>query len=97
MSKVVSVGIADAPFKTHQSEVKDFVRQLFSNAREDVERMISVFDNSMIELRHFTQPREWASQPHSFKERNELYVKNACILSALAINDCMKKNKRRAF
>jgi len=91
MSKIVSVGTADAPYKTPQSEVKDFVRQLFSNSREDIERMVSVFDNSMIELRHFTQPREWASQQHSFKERNELYVKNACNLSATATNDCMKK------
>src|SRR3972149_5039109 len=91
MSRVVSVGIADAPYKTPQREVKDFVRQLFSNAREDIERIVNVFDNSMIKSRHFTQPREWASQQHNFKERNELYVKNACILSAAATKDCIKK------
>ncbi len=91
MSKVVSVGIADAPYKIYQNEVKDFVYQLFHQEREDIDRLINVFDNSMIELRHFTQPREWASQPHSFKERNELYVKNACSLSVAATIDCLKK------
>jgi len=95
MSKVVSVGISDAPYKIYQNEVKDFVYQLFHQGREDIDRLINVFDNSMIQQRHFAQPKEWASQQHSFKERNELYVKNACNLSATATNDCM--NKRRAF
>jgi alkylresorcinol/alkylpyrone synthase len=91
MAKVISVGTADAPYKFPQNEVKNFVHQLFSGAREDIERMINVFDNSKIELRHFSQPKEWASQTHGFRERNELYIKNACALSSAAACDCIKK------
>ncbi len=91
MSKVISVGTADAAYKFPQNEVKDFVHQLFTNAREDIERMINVFDNSQIETRHFAQPKEWAGRTHGFRERNELYVKNACALSSEATRNCIKK------
>jgi len=91
MAKVVSVGIADVPYKFHQSETRDFIHQLFSHSREDIERLISVFDNSTIEVRHFTQPKEWFGKQYSFKERNESYIKNACSLSKAAAIGCMEK------
>lgn len=91
MSKVASVGIADVHYKFQQDEVKDFARQFFSRGREDIGRMINVFDNSMIETRHFSQPREWFYKSHGFVERNETYVKNACYLSTEAITNCIKK------
>jgi alkylresorcinol/alkylpyrone synthase len=91
MAKVISVGTADAPYKFPQSEVKDFVHGLFSDAYEDIERMINVFDNSMIEMRHFSQPKEWATKTHGFRERNELYVKNVCTLSSEAAHNCIKE------
>jgi alkylresorcinol/alkylpyrone synthase len=91
MAKVISVGTADAPYKFPQSEVKGFVYQLFSNAREDIERMINVFDNSTIEVRHFSQPKEWATKTHGFRERNELYIKNACALSSEAVCNCINR------
>ena len=91
MAKVISVGTADAPYKFPQSEVKDFVHELFSDAYDDIERMVNVFDNSMIKMRHFSQPKEWATKTHGFRERNELYVKNACALSSEAARDCIRK------
>jgi alkylresorcinol/alkylpyrone synthase len=91
MAKVISVGTADAPYKFPQSEVKDFVHGLFSGSYDDIERMINVFDNSMIATRHFSQPKEWAIQTHGFRERNELYVKDACTLSSQAARDCIRK------
>jgi alkylresorcinol/alkylpyrone synthase len=90
MAKVISVGTADAPYKFPQSEVKDFVHGLYSDACEDIERMMSVFDNSMIGMRHFSQPKEWATLTHSFSERNKLYIQNACALSSEAACGCIK-------
>lgn len=91
MAKVISVGTADPPYKFPQNEVKDFVHRLFSGSYEYIERTINVFDNSMIEIRHFTQPKEWAVETHGFRERNELYVKDACILSSEAVRNCIKE------
>ncbi|HEX3034243.1 MAG TPA: 3-oxoacyl-[acyl-carrier-protein] synthase III C-terminal domain-containing protein [Thermodesulfobacteriota bacterium] len=91
MARVISVGIADIPYKAHQSEAKDFIYQMFSRAREDMGRLINVFDNSAIESRHFTQPKEWFGKPHSFVERNKLYLNNALTLSLSAANHCIEK------
>lgn len=90
MAKVVSVGVADAPYKFNQTEARDFIHRLFSHSREDIERLISVFDNSTIEIRHFTQPREWFSKQCGFKERNDSYIRNACSLSKAAVVGCME-------
>ncbi|HSE83131.1 MAG TPA: 3-oxoacyl-[acyl-carrier-protein] synthase III C-terminal domain-containing protein [Thermodesulfobacteriota bacterium] len=89
MARVVSVGTADIPYKAHQTEARDFIYQMFSRARNDMERLINVFDNSAIESRHFTQPKEWFSKPHSFVERNEIYLKNALALSLSASQNCI--------
>ncbi len=91
MGKIVSVGVADVPYKFHQDEVKVFASQFFSRGRDDIGRMINVFDNSMIETRHFALPKEWFYKSHGFVERNEEYVKNACSLSTQAIQNCMYK------
>ncbi|HWP92811.1 MAG TPA: 3-oxoacyl-[acyl-carrier-protein] synthase III C-terminal domain-containing protein [Thermodesulfobacteriota bacterium] len=91
MSKVVSAGTADVPYKFHQSEARDYIHQLFSHSREDIERLINVFDNSTIEVRHFTLPKEWFGKEHSFKERNEAYIENACRLSKGAALSCLEK------
>ncbi|MDA2918518.1 type III polyketide synthase [Desulfobacterota bacterium AH_259_B03_O07] len=88
-SKVISVGIADFPYTFLQSDIRDFTHQLFSDKRHDIDRMMRVFDNSMIEKRHFTQPAEWFYQPHTFVEKNGEYVKSACTLSIDAVRNCI--------
>lgn len=91
MAKVISIGTADAPHKFSQKEVKDFVHNLFSGVSDEADRMINVFNNSMIETRHFSQPVEWATLTHGFKERNELYVKNAYDISSKALRNCIRE------
>lgn len=91
MSKVVSVGTAQVPYKFGQDEAKDFARVLFSKDRHDIERILSVFDNSMIDSRRFVHPREWFESTKSFKERSESYLKNSISLSKSAINDCLNR------
>jgi alkylresorcinol/alkylpyrone synthase len=87
--KLISVGLAEVPYCFSQSDVKNFTYQLFSNKRTDIDKMIKVFDNSMIEFRHFTQPPEWFFQAHSFVEKNGQYVRNASTLSVDAIEKCV--------
>ena len=89
--KLISVGLADFPYCFSQSDIKNFTYQLFSDKRDDIDKMIRVFDNSMIESRHFAQPPEWFFQTHSFVEKNEQYVKNASTLSTDAIGKCIGK------
>lgn len=89
MPKLISTGTSDAPYKLSQNEVKQFTRSLFTETFEEIERMITVFDNSGIAARHTSVPVEWLSKTHDFKERNEIFRETALKLSVDAINKCL--------
>lgn len=91
MSQVVSVGTADILFSFSQSEVKQFAKELFTENRQYINRMLGVFDNSLIETRHFVHPRKWFETPKDFVQRSESFLKNSLLLSKSAIQDCLKK------
>lgn len=90
MSKVISVGTADIPYNYDQSVAKDFAHTLFSKRRKDIERLIGVFDNAMIENRHFCFPREWFTTDHSFVERTQQFKRLSYELSVDALNKCLE-------
>lgn len=89
MAKIISVGTCDAPYKLPQNEIREFVKKLYANTYNEIERMISVFDNSTISSRHLSAPIEWLEKEHSFKERNEKFRDVAVELSIKAINECL--------
>jgi len=93
MSKVVSVGTADAPFDLPQTDVKEFLYSLFSNTGMDIDRLIGVFDNSNVSRRHFSAPIAWFGSGHSFPVRNNVFVDTALKMSVDAINNCLQKVK----
>lgn len=91
MSKIISVGTAQVPYKFNQGEVKNFAYELFSDNKQYISRMLGVFDNSLIETRHFVHPRQWFNTPKTFIERSESFLSNSLLLSESAINDCIEK------
>lgn len=91
MSKVVSVGTADAPFDLPQGDVKEFIHALFSNTGMDIDRLIGVFDNSNVSRRHFSVPMKWFGSGHSFPDRNNVFIDTALKMSIEAINNCLQK------
>lgn len=90
MSRVISVGTADVPYKFNQCEVKKFASELFTERENYIQRMLGVFDNSLIETRHFVHPRDWFDSPKSFVERQESFQKNAIALSISAIDNSLE-------
>ena len=91
MSQVISVGTADIPFSFSQSEVKEFANELFTDQRNYINRMLGVFDNSLIETRHFVHSRKWFDKPKDFVQRSESFLENSISLSKSAIRDCLKE------
>jgi len=91
MPRVLSVGTCDAPYKLSQSEAKEFVHTLFSNSKLDIERLITVFDNSTVSTRHISQPIEWYGKYHSLSERNKIFIDTALELSQKAAVSCLEK------
>lgn len=89
MPKVISVATEDAPTIVQQDEVKEFARQVFSQRRQDFDRLIGVFTNASIESRHFTEEKSWYGEDHGFAERNRLYVDSAVKMSAACAMKCL--------
>ncbi|MEE9194005.1 MAG: 3-oxoacyl-[acyl-carrier-protein] synthase III C-terminal domain-containing protein [Thermodesulfobacteriota bacterium] len=91
MSRIISVGTAHVSYKFNQCEVKNFAYELFSENKQYIKRMLGVFDNSLIDTRHFVHTRQWFDTPKNFMERSESYLTNSLLLSISAINDCLEK------
>jgi alkylresorcinol/alkylpyrone synthase len=88
---VLSTATAVPPHRVEQQEIKEFARRLFAGKFRDLERLLPIFDNSLIEARHFCQPLEWFGREWSFPERNALYVEHALELSEKAARRCLDR------
>lgn len=91
MASIAATGRADAPYRISQSELKAFIRNLFSDSELDTERLISVFDNSEISDRHISVSPEWLSTDHTFKERSELFSQTAVTIAKQAVIEALER------
>ncbi len=89
--KIFSVATAVPAYEIPQSEVKDFARSMFGGAHRDIERLMPLFDNVSVENRHFSVPRGWFDEDHTFAEKNDLYIESALSLSEKAARRAMDK------
>src|SRR5213593_1480952 len=89
MSVIEAVGTAVPPHCVRQDTARDFCRAMFAEAFPDVDRLLGVFQNTRIEQRYFSAPREWFETEHSFSEKNELYLESAIGVGQAAILDCL--------
>lgn len=76
-------GVASALPRHHvlQTDIAAVAQRLFGGRSADFPRLASVFDSAGIEARHLSAPLEWYLEPHSWPEKNALYV--ACALELL--------------
>lgn len=79
--RILGVGTAVPGYVVRQPEAREFAGRMFGHHHRDIERLLPVFDHAGVEQRHFCVPAEWFEQPHSFGERNDLYVRHALSLS----------------
>lgn len=92
MANIISIGTAVPPFVATQDDAKDFATNLYgASYKGNLERLISIFENTLIKKRHFCVPVEWFSSSKSFEEKNNLYLENALKLSEHAIQNCLQK------
>jgi len=79
--RILGVGTAVPEHVVSQSRARDFAGRMFGRHHNDIERLLPVFDHAGVEQRHFCVPAEWFDEPHTFGERNDLYVHHALDLS----------------
>lgn len=90
MPKIVSVQTTNLPYKLEQEHAMEFARGIFQRSFKDIERLLKVFHNGEIEKRYFVKPVEWFGEPHSLKEKNDLYIEAATKFGCKVIRKCLQ-------
>lgn len=79
--QIMSVGTAIPPYTLQQEEIKEFVAALFQTKMAHLERLLPVFENGLIKVRHLSRPLAWYQEVHSFAEANKTYEETALALA----------------
>lgn len=82
--KLVSLATAVPEHVLPQDVVTARAAELFLGTQGGFERLAPVFRNAEIETRNSCAPIEWFLEPHSFTDRNDLFLDNAVTLLAEA-------------
>ncbi|HRE40881.1 MAG TPA: 3-oxoacyl-[acyl-carrier-protein] synthase III C-terminal domain-containing protein [Ignavibacteria bacterium] len=75
MPKLSGLQTYDFKYKINQKDLKKFAENLFRSKFKETERLISVFDNSLINTRNLCVPISFFENNKSFKEKNDLFNK----------------------
>lgn len=89
MARVISIATAVPPYEVAQAEARHFAKNLFAKSFSNIDRLLNIFENTSIQTRRFSRPRDWFEAEHSLAERNEAYVETACQLGEEAIVRCL--------
>jgi alkylresorcinol/alkylpyrone synthase len=76
---VYSLATGTPPYLTEQSDIQAAASELFPRLSQRP-KLMEVFSNAQIERRALARPLEWYMQPHSFAEKNAVYVEESLAL-----------------
>jgi alkylresorcinol/alkylpyrone synthase len=71
--RLLSIATAVPPYPLDQNDVIERVKLLFGGAQA-LDRLLPVFTNTGIRTRYSCVPMEWYDRPHSWAERNRIYL-----------------------
>jgi alkylresorcinol/alkylpyrone synthase len=91
LSRISSVATAVPRHRVGQQVAQQFCRALFHETFSDIDRLLPVFNNSLVENRYFSVPEEWFETDHTFPEKNRHYIETALELGEAAISSCLRK------
>uniref|UniRef100_UPI002FCCAFC5 type III polyketide synthase n=1 Tax=Brevundimonas sp. TaxID=1871086 RepID=UPI002FCCAFC5 len=75
--RLQSLALAWPPHVLRQEDVAANGAEMFATTHGGFERLAPIYRNALIETRHSCVPIEWYLEPHSFSERNDLFLENA--------------------
>lgn len=96
MPKIQAIGTAVPTYALEQGEIKKFIAALFHSHIDHLDRLLPIFENSCIKVRHFSQPLEWYKTSHSFGDANKIFEQVALELSEEASLQAMRKANLQA-
>lgn len=81
---IQAIATAVPPYQLAQEDVRQFAALLFRGRIRHLDRLMSVFENTLIQHRHLSRPLEWFGEPHTFAESNAIYEQMALQLGEQA-------------
>ncbi len=81
---IQAIATAVPPYRLAQEDARQFATMLFRGRVHQLDRLVSVFEHTLIEHRHLSQPLDWFGTPHTFAEANAIYEQMALQLSEQA-------------
>ncbi len=72
-AKIQAIGTALPQYSISQDIAKEFAFSAFRQSFKDINRLLTIFDNSQINKRYVSMPLEWYGKEHSFAETNQIY------------------------
>ncbi|NKB56830.1 MAG: type III polyketide synthase [Alphaproteobacteria bacterium] len=89
--RLCALATAVPPHVLRQDEVEAASRTIFAGRGNAFERMSPIYRNAGIETRYSCVGLEWYLEDHGWRERNDLYIRNAVSLIRAAAQDCLEK------
>lgn len=83
--RIIALTTAVPPFDVIQEEIAERAARYFSTNEGGYQWLLPIYRNAEIRRRHSVVPLEWFLEPHSFAQRNNLFLEHATnILTELA-------------
>ncbi|MFO7868729.1 MAG: 3-oxoacyl-[acyl-carrier-protein] synthase III C-terminal domain-containing protein [Bacteroidales bacterium] len=89
MPSLAAISNIEFPYKIEQHKLKEHIQDLFAPSYPHIERMMSVFDNTEIKTRNLCKPPDYFTKQHSFKDRNNEYIRLSLEYSIQTIDECI--------
>lgn len=89
--RLLSLATAVPPHALRQDEVEAASKHIFAGRSDAFERMRAIYRNAGIETRYSCVGLDWYLKDHGWRERNDLYLKNAVVLIRQAAETCLDK------
>lgn len=83
-AKIQAIGTALPQYSISQDIAKEFAFSAFRQSFKDINRLLTIFDNSQINKRYVSMPLEWYGKEHSFAETNQIYEQVGLNLAEMA-------------
>jgi alkylresorcinol/alkylpyrone synthase len=95
-ARISAVATAVPEYVLHQSDVVARATEIFAPDVADFDRYTPVYANAGVATRYSCVPLEWYGQPHSFTERNDLYIENSVDLLERVAGDLLDQSGLKA-
>ena len=89
MVTISSIGRGIPKHAVKQSDAKTLIRNLFPYPEKQLNRLLPIFDHTLIEERQFIVEENWFETNHSLEERNQLFEQKALQYALKAVDQCL--------